>query len=269
MARVPLMAANWKMNKTVAEGVALAKALAEKIASLSGPEVVVCPPATALYAVGQDIAGTKLALGAQDIFWEAKGAYTGMLAPEMLKDVSCSYVIVGHSERRGRFGKSDLTPELLSVFGDNDTTVNRKAQVALANDLKPIICVGETLAERQAGNTDSVIAAQLEKALQGLSADAADLIVAAYEPVWAIGTGETCDPIEANRVIAMMRGVVATVMGDEAAAKMRLLYGGSVTADNSDVIMEQSDIDGVLVGGASLDAEKFARIAFSGTKKTG
>jgi triosephosphate isomerase (TIM) len=262
MSRVPLAAGNWKMNKTVGEALALVADLKPRVADLSGAEVAVCPPATALYAVGQALADSKIDLGAQDIFWEEKGAYTGMLAPAMLKDVGCSYVIVGHSERRGRFGKADpkLTPELATVFGDNDATVNRKAQAALANGLRPIICCGELLSEREAGQTDAVIANQLRRDLQDLDAGRADDIVIAYEPVWAIGTGQVCEAGEANRVIAAIRGVVRECLG-AAADKIRLLYGGSVTADNVAGIMIQEEIDGVLVGGACLQAESFAKIA--------
>ncbi|NIM06433.1 MAG: triose-phosphate isomerase [Armatimonadetes bacterium] len=261
MTRIPLMAGNWKMNKTAAEGAAMVKDLWGRIQSLSGVEAAVCPPMTALHAVAQALQGSKIALGAQDIFWKEKGAYTGLISPLMLKDIGCKYVIVGHSERRGRFGTADasMTPELMTVFGDNDTTVNRKAQAALEHGLRPIICVGETLEERQAGNTDKVISDQLQKALQGLAADGDELVIA-YEPVWAIGTGQVCDPTEADRVIAMMREVVKGCLGKETAEKMRLLYGGSVTPENAPAIMEQNAIDGVLVGGASLDAEKFASI---------
>lgn len=263
MARIPLAAGNWKMNKTVGEALTLMQDLAPRIASLTGVEVAVCPPATSLYAVGQAFQDTKIALGAQDIFWEPKGAFTGMIAPSMLKDVGCTYVIVGHSERRGRFGKADpnLTPELAAVFGDNDATVNKKAQVALAADLRPIVCCGELLSEREAGKTDEIIAGQLRKDLAGLDANRATDIVVAYEPVWAIGTGKVCDADEANRVIGMIRRVVADVLGADAAQQVRILYGGSVTADNAAGIMAQPEIDGVLVGGASLVAEGFATIA--------
>jgi triosephosphate isomerase (TIM) len=263
MARIPLAAGNWKMNKTVGEAVALVQDLAPRVASLSGVEVAVCPPATALYAVGQALKGTAIALGAQDIFWEAKGAFTGMLAPSMLTDVGCGYVIVGHSERRGRFGKADpnLTSDLAAVFGDNDATVNKKALVALAAGLRPIVCCGELLSERETGTTDEVIAGQLRKDLAGLEPARATDIVVAYEPVWAIGTGKVCDADEANRVIGVIRGVVAEVLGAEAAQQVRLLYGGSVTAENAAGIMAQPEIDGVLVGGAALVAEGFATIA--------
>lgn len=259
------------MHKTAAEGAVLVGNLWPHIRSLSAAEVAVCPPATALHAVGKELGCTSIALGAQDLFWEEKGAYTGLISPLMLTDLGCKYVIVGHSERRGRFGKADpsVTPEMMAVFGDNDATVNRKAKTALANGLRPIICVGETLQERKAGKTDDVVAGQLRRALEGLEAEAAEDIVIAYEPVWAIGTGEVCDPQEANRVIAMMRKIVGECLGKEAAEKIRLLYGGSVTADNADKIMEQSEIDGVLVGGASLEAEKFARIVSAGAASAG
>jgi len=266
MSRLPLFAANWKMNKTVAEAVETARSLLQRLHSFSGAEVALCAPATALHAVGQALGGSEIALGAQDLFWEEKGAYTGQISPLMLKDVGCKYVIIGHSERRGRFGKDDpsLNPDLMRVFGDNDATVNRKAQAALTWGLRPIICVGETLKERQAGETDEIVSGQLEKALQGLPAQGGDEIVLAYEPVWAIGTGEVCEPSEANRVIAQMRKVVANSLGKEAAGKIRLLYGGSVSPENAGQIMQQKEIDGLLVGGASLEAESFARIVLAG-----
>jgi triosephosphate isomerase len=266
MARIPVFAANWKMNKTLAEAAATAKEMRAQFGSVAGAEVVVCPPATALYTAGEILKDCDIALGAQDIFWELKGAYTGLISPVMLKDAGCKYVIIGHSERRGRFGKDDpsLTAEMKAVFSDNDATVNRKALAALTNDLRPIICVGELLAEREAGKTDATIANQLEKALKDLPADRADEIVVAYEPVWAIGTGQVCEAVEANRVIAMMRQVAAKALGDKAAQQVRLLYGGSVTPENISKIMEQKEIDGVLVGGASMQAESFARIISDG-----
>jgi len=268
MDRLPLIAANWKMNKTQAEAQASAQAFKERFANLTAAEVAVCPPATTLYIVGQALTGSGIALGAQDIFWEEKGAFTGLISPLMLKDVGCKYVIIGHSERRGRFGKSDpnLTAELASVFSDNDATVNRKALAALQYGLSPIICCGELLSEREAGKADSVIAGQIEKALLNLPAERAEEIVFAYEPVWAIGTGKVCETEEANRVIGMIRGVIVKVLGGAAAENVRILYGGSVAPDNAEQILAQKEIDGVLVGGASLEADKFAPIVLAGTK---
>jgi triosephosphate isomerase (TIM) len=268
MSRLPLIAANWKMNKTQAEAQATAQAFKQRFGAVSGREVAVCPPATALYLVGQEIKETGLALGAQDIFWEEKGAFTGLISPLMLTDLGCKYVIIGHSERRGRFGKADpnLTPGLASVFSDNDATVNRKALAALQHGLSPIICCGETLPEREAGQADSVIAGQVEKALLNLPADRAEEIVFAYEPVWAIGTGKVCETDEANRIIGLIRQVIGKVLGSAAADKVRILYGGSVAPNNAEQILAQAEIDGVLVGGASLEAEKFAPIVFAGAK---
>ena len=256
------------MHKTVAEAVATVQQLQELVKSVTAREVAVCPPATALYAVGQALqtSGSRIALGAQDLFWEEKGAYTGLISPAMLKDAGCKYVIIGHSERRGRFGKPDhsVTPEMMSVFGDNDATVNRKLKAALTAGLRPILCVGETFQERLANWTDLIIRGQLARAFFGLPTERLAEIVVAYEPVWAIGTGEACEPAEANRVLGQMRKIVKQEWGEALAGEVRLLYGGSVEEKNAGVIMEQAEIDGVLVGGASLDAGRFARIVTAG-----
>jgi len=259
------------MNKTVGEAEETAKALREQLQALSDVEVAVCPPATALDAVGKALKGSEIALGAQDLFWEEKGAYTGLISPLMLKDVGCKYVIIGHSERRGRFGKPDpsLTPELKTVFGDNDSTVNRKAEAALAHGLRPIICVGETLQEWEEKKTDTVVSGQLKKAIAGLEIETGEELVIAYEPVWAINTGKICDPPEANRITGMMRQVLQDCLGEEAAGKIRILYGGSVDPQNAEKIMRQSEIDGVLVGGASLQAEKFSVIVSAAKTQKG
>jgi len=212
--------------------------------------------------------GSGIALGAQDVFWEKDcGAFTGQISPAMLAQIGCQYVIIGHSERRGRFGKDPGYGEgLLRHFGDTDESVKQKAKAALAVGLTPIICVGETLAEREAGGTERVVEGQVNRALQDLTADQVSGLVIAYEPVWAIGTGQTCDPDEANRVIALIRRTAAGSHGSEAAVKLRVQYGGSVTEENSAEIMAQPEIDGALVGGASLEAERFARLVLAGAK---
>jgi triosephosphate isomerase len=262
MARIPLIAGNWKMNKTVAEGVTLAKELMPRVQGVERVEVAVCPPATALYAVGQALAGSAIALGAQDVFWEDSGAFTGLLSPLMLLDVGCKYVIVGHSERRGRFGKPDesLSPEAARVFGDTDASVNRKVKAALKHGLTPIMCIGETLPEREAERTDEVVQGQARAGLAGLGGEQVSGLVLAYEPVWAIGTGRACDATEANRVCGLIRGTIGRAYGAEAAARIRIQYGGSVTEENAHDLISQPEIDGGLVGGASLNPVKFAQI---------
>jgi triosephosphate isomerase len=254
------------MFKTIAEARDFVAQFAPLVADVSDVDVVLCPPFTALSAVGEAVKGSNVRLGAQDIFWKEQGAYTGEVSPLMLKDVGCDVVIVGHSERRGRFGKAEFSAELATVFGDNDATVNVKAQAALAHGLTPIICVGETIAERRAGNTDSVVCGQVKAALNGLAETPAPPIVFAYEPVWAIGTGEVCDAPEANRVIALIRQTIGEVLGADAAA-IRIQYGGSVKPDNIAELIAQSDIDGALVGGASLEAKSFAEIVKACSKK--
>jgi len=262
MARTPLIAGNWKMHKTVSEAVSLARDLAPRVEGLAKVKVAVCPPATALWAVGQALSGSSVALGAQDMFWADQGAFTGMISPVMLKEAGCKYVIIGHSERRGRFGKPDesLSKEAARVFGDTDASVNLKVKAALANNLIPIICVGETLGERDEGLTDAIIAGQLETGLSGFSAQQVAGLVIAYEPVWAIGTGRACEAEEANRVIGVIRRVIERVFDKQAGASVRIQYGGSVTDANAHELLSQPEIDGALVGGASLDASRFSSI---------
>lgn len=259
--RIPLMAGNWKMNKTVGEAVDLVTGLKRLVARVSGAEVAVCPPFTALAAVAEACRGSEVAWGAQDVYWEETGAYTGEVSPVMLKELGCTYVIVGHSERRGRFGVPDenMTPNLMKVFGDNDETVARKARAVFAHDMTPIICVGETLAEWERGDTDAVVASQVESALGDMTRDQVARLVIAYEPVWAIGTGRHCDPTEANRVIGLIRSTARGRVGG-AAETMRVQYGGSVKADNIAGFMAEPEIDGGLVGGASLEAEGFGAL---------
>ncbi|MGQ9731530.1 MAG: triose-phosphate isomerase [Candidatus Zipacnadales bacterium] len=255
--RVPMMAGNWKMNCDLSEAETLAKGVVEGVGSVENVVVVLCPPAIALDRVKRITIGSNVKLGAQNMYWKERGAYTGEIAPGMLVSCGCEYVIVGHSERRGRFGvpEPDMTEDLLRVFGDTDAAVNMKAKAALANDLTPIICVGETLAEREAGLTDAIVRDQVLAALEGLNAQQIMSVIFAYEPVWAIGTGKTCEADEANRVIDLIRAAVDTVA--TVSSDITVLYGGSVKPDNVRGLVEQPQIDGGLVGGASLKAEDF------------
>lgn len=250
------------MHKTVGEARSLVKELMPRVQGLGGVEVAVCPPATALGAVGEEIRDSGIALGAQDVFWAAQGAFTGMIGPPMLVEVGCRYVIVGHSERRGRFGRPDpsISAEAARVFGDTDASVNLKVKAALAHGLTPIMCVGETLSERDAGMTDGVVARQIRAGLEGVAAQQVAGLVIAYEPVWAIGTGRACDAEEANRVIGRARQTVGEAFGEEAAGGVRIQYGGSVTDANAHELLSRPEIDGGLVGGASLDPCKFSHI---------
>jgi len=262
MARTPLIAGNWKMNKTVSEAVALARELMPRLLGIEKVEVAVCPPATSLSAVAEALADSGIALGAQDVFWADAGAYTGMISPLMLADLGCKYVIVGHSERRGRFGRPNgsLSPEAMRVFGDTDDSVNLKVKAALRHGLTPIVCIGETLSERQAGRTDEVVSSQVRAGLAGVDSPSVAGTVLAYEPVWAIGTGQACDAEEANRVTGLIRGAIRDHVGDVAASRVRIQYGGSVTDENAHDLMSQAEIDGALVGGASLDPARFSHI---------
>ncbi|MGQ9688857.1 MAG: triose-phosphate isomerase [Desulfobaccales bacterium] len=241
---VPLIAGNWKMHKTLAEARALAQEIVQGVGGKTRPEVVLAPPYTALAAVAAEIAGTPVKLAAQDTFWEEKGAFTGAIAPGMLVDVGCTYVIVGHSERRQH-------------FGDTDDTVNRKVKAAVAAGLRPIMCVGETLAEREAGRTLTVVETQVRHGLAGYPAAAWESLVIAYEPVWAIGTGQTATPQQAQEVHRLIRNLLPEVVGT---AAIRILYGGSVTPDNAASLLAEPDINGALVGGASLKASLFLPI---------
>ena len=261
MARTPIIAGNWKMHKTVLEAVELTNEIISATEKVKGVEIVVCPPFTALWAVRQALVDTKVELGAQNIFWEQKGAWTSQIAPGMLTDVGCIYVIIGHSETRGRFGTLDNNlKRMLPYFSETDATINRKTKVALASGLTPIVCCGELLKERKVGKTDSVIKRQIEADLSGLTPEQVAKIVIAYEPVWAIGTGEVCEALEANRVCGLIREVVEGTFGMDAAEAVRVQYGGSVKPDNSAELLHQPEIDGALVGGASLKAEDFVAI---------
>lgn len=245
--RVPIIAGNWKMYKTVGEAVDLIKGLLAGLGQVSGRDVVVCPPFTALYAVRPLLVGTNLALGAQDLHYEPQGAFTGAIAPAMLTDVGCRYVIIGHSERR-------------QYFGETDASVNRKIRAAIAVGLTPIVCVGEVKAERDRGEATSVVGRQVTAGLADLSPAEVARLVIAYEPVWAIGTGDTATPADAQAMHATIRALLGERFGAATAAAVRIQYGGSVKPENIDELMAQPDIDGALVGGASLKAESFLRI---------
>lgn len=260
--RQKIIAGNWKMNGTRAEAETLLKDLLSKLPAASSAQVVICPPYTAITTVESVLGGTSVEWGGQDVFWKEKGAYTGQVSPTMLLDLGCRFVIVGHSERRGRFGvpEPDFDHRALAHFGDRDSTVNRKLIAALNAGLVPICCVGETLAERQACQTDTVVTEQVGAALENVSTSQITDIVFAYEPVWAIGTGETCAADEADRVCGVVRAAVARLYGLEVAEEVRVQYGGSVKPDNAVELLSKPNIDGALVGGASLKAADFAAI---------
>jgi triosephosphate isomerase (TIM) len=259
--RVPIIAGNWKMNKTASEAGPLVTDIAATAADVQA-EVVVCPPFTSIPAALAEAAGTAVKVGAQDVFWKDSGAYTGQTAPGMLTDLGVTHVIIGHSERRGRFGvpEPDFTPPVLALFGETDATVNLKVHAALRHGLTPIVCCGEVLDERRSGHTDAVVSGQIERGLAGLTGEQAAGIVIAYEPVWAIGTGETCAAGEADRVCGVIRKTIGALHGAEAAESVRVQYGGSVKPDNAAELLSQPNIDGALVGGASLKAADFNAI---------
>lgn len=246
--RIPVIAGNWKLFKTIAESVALVNELKPLVANSQGVEIVVAPVFTALSRVSDAIGGTNIRLAAQNCYWEEEGAFTGEVAPKLLKDAGCSHVIIGHSERRQYFGETDLT-------------VNRKTRAAIAAGLTAIVCVGELLAERESEQTFPVIESQIKGALAGLAADDFTRIIIAYEPVWAIGTGKTASDAQAQEVHSFIRQLIVRLFNQSVADAVRILYGGSVKPDNVKGLMVQPDIDGALVGGASLKAESFAAIA--------
>lgn len=245
--RKPLVAGNWKMNKTVEQARQLVAEMAPDLKDIPGVEKVLCPPFPALLAVKAMLVGTDISLGAQNLHWEEAGAYTGEVSPGMVAEL-CQYVIIGHSERR-------------TYFGETDATVNKRIFAALKVGLTPIVCIGETLAENEAGQTADVIQRQLVHGLQGLSRDQGQRLVLAYEPVWAIGTGKAATSDWANRVSGMLiRTVLAELFGREISEGMRILYGGSVTSANAAEYFSQEAVDGALVGGASLKPAEFIAI---------
>jgi triosephosphate isomerase len=245
--RVPLIAGNWKMYKTVGEAVTLVKIVLAELGPTLDREILICPPFTALYPLNSLLSGTPIALGAQDLFYEPQGAYTGAISPLLLHDVGCRYVIVGHSERR-------------QYFGEDNVTVNRKLLAALLGGLRPILCVGESKIQRDAGLAEQVVVAQVQAGLAGVSPAEMLEVVIAYEPIWAIGSGETATPADAQAMHRTIRTSLATLYTLELAKRIRIQYGGSVKPDNVDELMAQPDIDGALVGGASLKADSFLRI---------
>ena len=245
--RIPIMAGNWKMHKTVGEAVDFVTGLQKALGDWKETEAVVAPPFVALAPVAERLKGTRIALAAQNCFWEDQGAFTGEVSPVMLRDIGCRYVIIGHSERR-------------AYFGETDETVNKKVKAALSHDLLPIICVGESLEQREGGDTFKIVERQIREGLKGLDGAVVQTLVIAYEPIWAIGTGKTATPEQAQEIHAFIRGLVATQFDSEGAEKIRIQYGGSVKPDNVDELMLQPDIDGALVGGASLKVDSFARI---------
>ena len=245
--RTPIVAGNWKMYKTIAEAVELTRGVRRAVADMKGVEVVLCPPFTALAAVREAIGPAKIGLGAQNMYFEEQGAFTGEISPLMLAEL-CRYVILGHSERR-------------QYFGETDEGVNKKAKAALAHGLTPIICVGENLEQNRAGETAAFVGGQVRAAFAGISAGDAARVVIAYEPIWAIGTGVAAVPAEVNRIIGLsIRGALADLYGEAVAQSLRVQYGGSVKPDNMADFAVQSEIDGALVGGASLKADSFAAI---------
>jgi triosephosphate isomerase len=261
--RQKLVAANWKMNLTSEEAKQLASSYVHWIPQRQGIEVVVCPPHVFLFQVQEVLRKSHIKLGAQNVFWKERGAYTGNISPNMLLDAGVAYCIVGHSETRGRFGSLEIDGELLDYFSETDKTVHLKIQALLERFIYPILCVGETLEERKAGRTDSVIRGQLEGALCGMEFSQLHQLVVAYEPVWAIGTGESCEAKEAERVCAQIRQVLSEILDPDIANFVRILYGGSIKASNARELFQQSNIDGGLVGGASLDAREFSQIVAS------
>lgn len=245
--RRPFVAGNWKMNKSVEQATLLIADMLPGLEAIRTVDRVVCPPFTSLMVVSGMLAGTEIGLGAQNLHWEESGAFTGEVSPQMVKEF-CKFVIIGHSERR-------------EYFGETDETVNLKTKAAISTGLIPIVCVGETLEENEAGQTESVVSRQMKKGLDGISKDEAAGIVVAYEPVWAIGTGKAASAQQANDIIGgVVRRRLIAAFGSELADQIRILYGGSVKGSNAGEFFSQSDIDGGLIGGASLKAEDFVQI---------
>jgi triosephosphate isomerase len=242
--RVPIIAGNWKMNKNINESVELANAIKRGSHDVTAVEIVLCPPFTSLTVVKDILVDSNIGLGGQDCFWLNEGAYTGQIAPQMLKSAGCSHVIIGHSERR-------------AYFGETNETVNKKVVAALKDGLKPIVCVGEKLEEREANKTFDVIRDHVENGLKGLTVENMQNVIIAYEPVWAIGTGKNATPAQAEEVHAFIRGLLSKQFGNDTADKTRILYGGSVNPGNIETLISEKDVDGALVGGASLKPDSF------------
>lgn len=245
--RKPLIAGNWKMNTTLRSAVQLAQGIHREVREVEDVEILVCPPAIYLLDVIDSLADSNIKVGAQNLHWEDSGAFTGEVSGAMLKDVGCTYVIVGHSERR-------------NIFGESNEVVSKKVRAALRSDLMPILCVGELLEDRERGATESVVRDQLLAVTEKLTDDEMSRVVIAYEPVWAIGTGRTATPEQANEVHKFIRKRIENKFGHSLARDIRIIYGGSVRPDNIKALMAAPDIDGVLVGGASLNVEHFSKI---------
>ena len=245
--RIPVIAGNWKMNKTIVESVALVKELKDFVREIKGADIVVCPPFTSLWVVKEIINGTNIHLGAQNMYWETKGAFTGEVSPLMLKDVGCEYVILGHSERREH-------------FKETSEEVAKKTKAAFSVNLIPIVCVGENLEERESGKTKSVIEQEIKALFSEIDSTLAGRIIIAYEPIWAIGTGKSASSEDANLIIKFIRELFSSEYGSKVAERIRILYGGSVNPKNINEFMNESDIDGALVGGTSLYALSFSQI---------
>lgn len=261
--RTQLIAGNWKMNLTCAQALANAESLVKLIEQRPDVDVAVCVPFTAIGRVREALRNSSVHLGAQNVFWLEKGAYTGQISPGMLADFDVAYCIVGHSETRGRFGVSEVEAALLPYFAESDSAINAKIRALLFHSINPILCVGETADEWTAGTTEGVIRQQLEGALKGIEPAELYSFAVAYEPVWAIGTGQTCEADEAARICTLVRNYLADILDAEVADNIRVLYGGSVRSSNADVLLNRNEIDGLLVGGASLDAMEFARIVMA------
>jgi triosephosphate isomerase len=247
--RKPFIAGNWKMNTCSSTGVELASTVAKRLHHIAAEKatVAVCPPFVYLQSVAKALSSSNVALGAQDVYFKADGAFTGEISVEMLKDVCCTYVIIGHSERR-------------HVLGENDELINAKLKAAITGGLLPILCVGELLEERESNKTEAVVERQLQKGLAGVDAEKLEAVTIAYEPVWAIGTGKTASKEQAQEVHAFIRKLIAKMYNKEAAEAIRIQYGGSVKPSNARELMDQPDIDGLLVGGASLKTDDFVGI---------
>ncbi len=252
--RTPIVVGNWKMNKTAAEAVELVTELKERVRGIDNVEIGVCPPFVCLTEVSKVLKGTHIGVGGQNMYWEPEGAYTGEISAEMLLTSGCKYVILGHSERR-------------MYFGETNETVNKKVKAALSAGLIPIMCVGETLEQRQAGLTEQVVDEHVTGGLKDLSGDEVRGVVIAYEPVWAIGTGLTATPEQAQKIHRFIRERLTNLFGVGIAQEIRIQYGGSVKPDNAGELFRQVDIDGGLIGGASLKADSFAAIAKGASKK--
>ncbi len=248
MPRRPLFAANWKMNKTIGQAEAFAERLKSSLSPQTEYDLILFPSFFCVPAVARQLEGTGIAVGAQDLFWEEKGAYTGEISGEMIRDAGASYALVGHSERR-------------HVIGESDEVVAKKLKAVYSSALRPILCLGETIEEREVGAAETTVERQLESAISGLSSGEMGSLVIAYEPVWAIGTGKTATPEDAEQMHAFIRSYVRDAFGGEVADHLIIQYGGSVKPENAKRLMEQEDIDGALIGGASLEVESFLAIA--------